>query len=138
MDHDTAYLYCRIRICPTGPCPNDCSSGRERREFDEPVFEALVQSSDPYKIDSGPLLGATIYREPNRKNTEMEVVEIEVLDGKSEAEIEERFSFGDIIRDATLTQGTALFKKSSKISKQLRKPAKQFSSAPSDSRSSFF
>jgi len=104
VDHDTAYLYCRIRICPTGPCPNDCSSGRERREFDEPVFEALVQSSDPYKIHSGPLLGATIYREPNRKNAEMEVVEIEVLDGKSEAEIEERFSFGDIIRNSTLTQ----------------------------------
>jgi len=104
VDHDTAYLYCRIRICPTGPCPNDCSSGRERRESNEPVFEALVQSSDPYKIGSGPLLGATIYREPNRKKEEMEVVEIEVLDGKPEAEIEERFSFGDLLRDATLTQ----------------------------------
>lgn len=104
VDHDTAYLYCRIRICPTGPCPNDCSSGRERRDSNEPVFEALVQSSDPYKIGSGPLLGATIYREPNRKKEEMEVVEIEVLDGKPEAEIEERFSFGDLLRDATLTQ----------------------------------
>merc|ERR1719223_243885 len=104
VDHDTAYLYCRIRICPTGPCPNDCSSGRERRESNEPVFEALVQSSDPYKIGSGPLLGATIYREPNRKKEEMEVVEIEVLDGKPEADIEERFSFGDLLRDATLTQ----------------------------------
>ncbi|CAG5107353.1 Oidioi.mRNA.OKI2018_I69.chr1.g3278.t1.cds [Oikopleura dioica] len=107
VDYDTAYLYCRIRICPTGPCPTDCSSSeRERRDSDEPVFEALVQSSDPYKIDSGPLLGATIYREPNRES-EVEVVEIEVLDGKPEAEIEDRFAFGNILRDATLKQGTA-------------------------------
>jgi hypothetical protein len=40
----------------------------------------------------------------------MEVVEIEVLDGKPEAEIEEKFSFGDLLRDATLTQGMALYK----------------------------
>ena len=113
VDYDTAYLYCRIRICPTGPCPSDCSgsSNRERRESgsDEAVFEALVQSSDPYKIGSGPLLGATIYREPNRdKSAEVEVVEIEVLDGKPEAEIDEQdgFAFGDLLRDATLTQGT--------------------------------
>jgi len=104
VDHDTAYLYCRIRICPTGPCPNDCSSDRERRESSEPFVEALVQSSDPYKISSGPLLGATIYREPNPKKEEIEVVEIEVLDGKPEADIEERFSFGHLLRDATLTQ----------------------------------
>jgi len=81
VDYDTAHIYCRVRVCPLGPCPQKCNgegfkiqtgvvlggSGDEEEEDEEeaaemPSFEMLIQT-DPYQSSgSGPLLGATVYR----------------------------------------------------------------------------
>jgi len=66
VGYDTAYLYCRVRVCPLGPCPQDCDGSEPEYEyydldvglgihgdvedessgdeeiFDMPSFEALI------------------------------------------------------------------------------------------------
>ena len=36
VDYDTAHVYCRVRVCPLGPCPKKCGA------LDEPDLTNLV------------------------------------------------------------------------------------------------